>query len=68
MDGDGEDAPVLLVTGNVFGDAVLTRRSLRRRPTDWATKTWSDLEQLSSLLSTRPRVAQHFTYRSTAET
>ena len=27
----GEDAPVLLVTGMVFGEAVLMRRSPRRR-------------------------------------
>jgi hypothetical protein len=31
MDGDGEDAPVLLMTGMVFGGAVLMRRSPGRR-------------------------------------
>jgi hypothetical protein len=31
MDGDGEDAPMLLVTGMVFGEAVWMRRSPGRR-------------------------------------
>ena len=30
-DGDGEDAPVMLMTGKVFGGAMLMRRSPRRR-------------------------------------
>jgi hypothetical protein len=31
VDGDGEDAPMLLVTGMVFGEAVWMRRAPGRR-------------------------------------